>query len=63
LSHYGSKKKEKRRSKNIIQDGTMSSYHPSTEDWQSYVERLSEYFVANDVGTAVKEASYSTKCV
>ena len=29
--------------------GKLESYDESTEDWESYVERIEEYFKANDV--------------
>ena len=35
--------------------GTLSAYIPNKEDWSIYIERMEQYFVANDVTTAAKK--------
>ena len=35
--------------------GTIGEFQNAQESWQSYVERLQQYFVANDVRTAEKQ--------
>ena len=35
--------------------GTVGEFQPSQEDWTSYVERLQQYFTANDVIAAEKQ--------
>ena len=35
--------------------GVLDSFEPKKEDWESYTERLEQYFVANDVQAAAKQ--------
>ena len=35
--------------------GTLSSYDPTKESWSIYIERLNQYFIANDVVDATKK--------
>ena len=37
--------------------GTVTKFHPSSEDWISYTERLDYYFAANNVSTDKKKCS------
>ena len=35
--------------------GTLGEFEPAKEDWTSYVERLRQYFAANDIAAAAKQ--------
>ena len=37
--------------------GTVTEFHPSSEDWILYDERLDYYFAANNVSTDKKKCS------
>ena len=39
----------------MVTHGTIGEFQNAQESWQSYVERLQQYFVANDVRTAEKQ--------
>ena len=35
--------------------GKLESFHEGQDDWESYEERLQQYFVANDIEDAMKQ--------
>ena len=35
--------------------GKLSEFDSTSEDWPSYVERMEQYFAANDVGDETKK--------
>ena len=35
--------------------GRIGEFNPQREDWTSYIERLKEYFIANDLEEATKQ--------
>ena len=37
--------------------GHVDSFNPQTDDWNLYVERLGQYFVANNVTTDAKKVA------
>ena len=39
----------------MVTHGSIGEFQHTQEPWQSYVERLQQYFVANDVDAAVKQ--------
>ena len=39
----------------MVTHGSIGDFQHTQEPWQSYVERLQQYFVANDVDAAVKQ--------
>ena len=43
--------------------GSIGKFRNIQEDWQSYVERLQQYFVANDVKSADKQCAVLLSCV
>ncbi len=42
--------------------GSLGPYHPTTETWSSYAERLHFYFTANEVRTEKKKSILLTVC-
>ena len=43
--------------------GSIDEFRNAQEDWHSYVERLQQYFVANDVKTTDKQRAVLLSCV
>ena len=39
----------------MAKHGTVCEYDHTTEDWESYMERLEQYFMVNDVEDATKK--------
>ena len=39
----------------MVTHGSIGEFQHTQESWQSYVERLQQYFVANDVDAAMKQ--------
>ena len=39
----------------MAKHGCMGEFFPEREQWNTYVERLQNYFVANDSGAEVKK--------
>ena len=37
--------------------GSLSAFNPSTTNWQSYVDQLNYYFIANDIATDKKKVA------
>ena len=43
--------------------GTIGEFNSTQEDWTSYVERLQQYFAANDVAEGKQKAVLTSKCL
>ncbi len=43
--------------KTMATHGTVKAFHPATDDWSTYMERLKHYFVANTATDAAQKAS------
>ena len=43
--------------------GTIGEFNIAQEDWLTYVERLQQYFTANDVNNAEKQRAILLSCV
>ena len=38
--------------------GNMGEFDQVVENWESYIERMEQYFVANDVTSAAKKSNF-----